>query len=125
MKPHSNFGKINQHNFVYWAKENPHIVEAKTINVPGTIVCHCLSSRGLIRPYFFEETVTGQTYLQINTFKYHVFAPMGRFQLELINLYCSLPFHLTVGCFCPVNCPSQETEVTSTPTKPVENVVTT
>ena len=32
-----------------------------------------------------------------NTFKYHVFAPMGRFQLE--------------------------TEVTSTPTKPVDNVV--
>ena len=23
----------------------------------------------------------------INTFKYHVFAPMGRFQLELIYLY--------------------------------------
>ena len=33
---------------------------------------------------------------------------MGRFQLELT-----------------VNCPSQETEVTSTPTKPVENVVIT
>ena len=24
---------------------------------------------------------------EINTFKYHVFAPMGRFQLELIYLY--------------------------------------
>ena len=36
------------------------------------------------------------------TFKYHVFAPMGRFQLELIYLYFPPSFHLTVGCFCPV-----------------------
>ena len=31
-----------------------------------------------------------------NTFKYHVFAPMGRFQLELIYLYFPPSFHLTV-----------------------------
>ena len=37
-----------------------------------------------------------------NTFKYHVVAPMGRFQLELIYLYFPPSFHLTVGCFCPV-----------------------
>ena len=33
---------------------------------------------------------------KINTFKYHVFAPMGRFQLELIYLYFPPSFHLTV-----------------------------
>ena len=44
---------------------------------------------------------------------------MGRFQLELIYLYFPPPFHLTV------NCPSQETEVTLTPSRPVENVMTT
>ena len=38
----------------------------------------------------------------INTLKYHVFAPMGRLQLELIYLYSPPSFHLTVGCFCPV-----------------------
>ena len=32
----------------------------------------------------------------INTFKYHVFAPMGRFQLELIYLYFPMSFHQTV-----------------------------
>ena len=52
---------------------------------------------------------------------------MERFQLELIYLYFPPSFHPTVGCFCPVgfsfNCPSQETEVTSTPTRPVDNVV--
>ena len=38
----------------------------------------------------------------VNTFKYNVFAPMGRFQLELIYLYFPPSSHLTVGCFCPV-----------------------
>ena len=33
-----------------------------------------------------EERHT-QTHRNFNTFKYHVFAPMGRFQLELIYLY--------------------------------------
>ena len=32
----------------------------------------------------------------INTYKYHVFAPMGRFQLELIYLYFSPSFHQKV-----------------------------
>ena len=63
----------------------------------------------------------------VNTFKYHVFAPMGRFQLELIYLYFPPSSHLIYVCFCPptVNCSSQETEVTSTPTRPVDNVVIT
>ena len=33
----------------------------------------------------------------ICTFKYHVFAPMGRFQFELIYLYFLPSFHLTDG----------------------------
>ena len=33
---------------------------------------------------------------QNNIFKYNVFAPMGRFQLELIYLYFPPSFHLTV-----------------------------
>ena len=42
---------------------------------------------------------------------------MGRFQLELIYLY--FPPSPTV------NCPSQEAELTSTPIRPVDNVVIT
>ena len=37
-----------------------------------------------------------------NTKKYHVFAPMGRFQLELIYLYFPPSSHLVYLCFCPV-----------------------
>ena len=50
---------------------------------------------------------------------------MGRFQLELIYLYFPPSSHLIYVCFCPVNCPTQKTEVTSTPTRPVDNVVIT
>ena len=58
-------GTINRHNCVYWANENPNNVEEKTVNLLGVAVWCSLSSRGLIGPYFFEETVTGQTYLQM------------------------------------------------------------
>ena len=36
------------------------------------------------------------SFYNINTFKYHVFEPMGRFQLELVYLYFPPSFHLTV-----------------------------
>ena len=36
---------------------------------------------------YFNIRFSGRLYTSINTFKYHVFAPMGRFQLELIFLY--------------------------------------
>ena len=38
----------------------------------------------------------------VNTKKYHVFAPMGRFQLELIYLYFPPSSQLVYLCFCPV-----------------------
>ena len=50
-------GTINRHDCVYWANENPYIVEEKTFELPGVAVWY-LSCRGLIGPYFFEETVT-------------------------------------------------------------------
>ena len=49
-----------------------------------------------------RDNVISKARILINTFKCHVFAPMGRFQLELIYLYFPPSFHLTVCCFCPV-----------------------
>ena len=80
----------------------------------------------------------------IITFKY-VFAPMGRFQLELIYLFFHRPsikklLFLSCRPFVVITTLStglvgvevnsvswlgQETEVTSTPTRPVDNVVIT
>ena len=63
---------------------------------------------------------------------------MGRFQLELFYYFTYFsyrrPFNVCVFLSCrpfvvnttfSVDCPSQETEVTSTPTRHVENVVLT
>ena len=50
---------------MYWANENPNIIEEKTINLPGVAVWCGRSSRGVIGPYFFEEIARGQTYLQM------------------------------------------------------------
>ena len=61
MKPFKLNGKINLYNCVYWTNENLNIVEENIVN--HTV--YGLSSRGLIVPYFFEETVTGETYLQM------------------------------------------------------------
>ena len=43
-----------------------------------------------------------QAFKWVNTFKFHVFAPMGRFQFELIYLYFPPSSHLIYVCFCPV-----------------------
>ena len=50
---------------MYFGNENPHIVQEKTINVPGVTVWCGLSSTGLTVLYSFKETVMGQTYLQM------------------------------------------------------------
>lgn len=56
-------GTVNRHNCVYWAPENPHVHVDKAVNLPGVTVWCGLSSRGLVGPFFFDGTVTGQVYL--------------------------------------------------------------
>lgn len=58
-------GTINRHNCVYWANENPHVIEEKPLNLPGVTVWCGLSSNGKVGPFFFEGTVTGAAYLQM------------------------------------------------------------
>ena len=55
-------GTVNRHNCVYWAEDNPHITVEKAVNLPGVNVWCGLSARGLIGPFRFEGTVTGETY---------------------------------------------------------------
>jgi len=58
-------GTVNRHNCVYWAPENLHDHVDKAVNLPGVNVWCELSARGLIEPFFFEETVTGEAYLEM------------------------------------------------------------
>ena len=46
-------GRINRHNSVYWADENPHEILCKEANMPGITVWGALTSNGLIGTFFF------------------------------------------------------------------------
>ena len=58
-------GTVNHPNCVYWAPENLHVHVGKAVNLPGVNVWCGLSARGLIGPFFFEGTVTGEEYLEM------------------------------------------------------------
>ena len=58
-------GHVNRHNSVYWASENPHEVLEKEVNSPGVMCWVGISSSGIVGPFFFRETVTGDSYLQL------------------------------------------------------------
>ena len=58
-------GTVNRHNCVYWAPENLHVHFGKAVNLLGVNVWCGLSARGLIGPFFCEDTVTGEVYLEI------------------------------------------------------------
>ena len=58
-------GTVNRHNCVYWAPENVNVHVDKAVNLPGVNVLCGLSARGLIRPFFFGGTVTGEAYLEM------------------------------------------------------------
>lgn len=57
-------GNVNRHNFHYYSTTNPHLIRTTSqtrwsLNVWGGII-----GAFVIGPYFFEERVTGQVYLQ-------------------------------------------------------------
>ena len=56
---------MNRRNCVYWAPENSHVHVEKEVNLPGLKVWCVMSLRGIIGPFFFEGTVTGQVYLDM------------------------------------------------------------
>ena len=71
------------------------------------IIYSILSEDIPIQPTRFNYrlcTIFSSDCLHNNTFKYHVFAPMGRFQLELIYLHFPPSFHQTVkyNLFAPM-----------------------
>ena len=75
-----------------------------------TFYFHGLPECSLDLCKFYYSSFSFLSNFSTYTFKYHVFAPMGRL----------LPSNSRLFLSC-----SQETEVTSTPTRPVENVIRT
>ena len=58
-------GHINRHNSIYWSDVNPKVVMQHELNLPGVTVWCGISSAGIIGPYFFENTVTGNSYVDM------------------------------------------------------------
>lgn len=71
-------GHINRHNSTYWATENPNVTWEHTMQAAGFTVWTCIWSEGVIGPYFFEDTVTAQSYLtMLNNYFYPVYRDLS------------------------------------------------
>ena len=70
-------GQMNRHNCVYYSTENPNLCFEKSVNSPGVTVWAAICSTHVIGPYFFEATVTGESYLKmLNDFAFPRIAPL-------------------------------------------------
>lgn len=59
-------GRVNRHNCVYWAEENPHIaVEGHLQNDPKVNVWCGIHDFKIIGPVFLTQNLTGATYLEM------------------------------------------------------------
>jgi transposase len=56
-------GVVNCHNCCYWAPSNPCVQVSIPEESSGVMVWCGLTSSGIIGPYFFDESVTGESYL--------------------------------------------------------------
>ncbi len=56
-------GQVNRHNCVYWSTDNPSHTAMRPLQSPKIVVWMGVWSEGLIGPYVFEDTVTGDSYL--------------------------------------------------------------
>ncbi len=67
-------GQVNRHNSVYWATENPNITWEQSTHAEGLTVWAEVWSQGVIGLFFFEEPVTGESYLSmLNDYFYPLF----------------------------------------------------
>ena len=58
-------GRVNRHNCVYWSDSNPHEILQQKLNSPVVTVWAGLCSSGLIGQFFFDKTVTAESYLKM------------------------------------------------------------
>jgi hypothetical protein len=57
--------QVNKHNYIYWNGTNPHIIIDKEVNVPCMTIWGGIWSNSVVEPFFFEDNVTSQNYVQM------------------------------------------------------------
>lgn len=71
-------GHVNRHNSTYWTTENPNITWEQTMQAEGLVVWACIYYEGVIGPYFFDGSVTGQSYLaMLNDYFYPIYRDLS------------------------------------------------
>jgi hypothetical protein len=58
-------GAVNKHNFRYWSQTNPGWVSEEPLHSPKCTVWAAIWEGGTIGPFFFNETVNGERYLEM------------------------------------------------------------
>jgi hypothetical protein len=58
-------GRISRNNSIYWSDCNPHEVIQEELNVPNLTVWASICGGGIVGPYFFDGTVTGESCLEM------------------------------------------------------------
>jgi hypothetical protein len=58
-------GTVNRHNRVTWHKTNPHLTLEKKMKSKSQAFLACISSQGILGPFFFGDTVTRTTFSKI------------------------------------------------------------
>ncbi len=58
-------GFVNRHNCIYYDTENPKLIYEKQLNQPGLNVWGGFSLNTVYGPYFFENTITANAYLEM------------------------------------------------------------
>ena len=58
-------GKVNKHNVRIWGEENPHATIDRERDSPKVNMFCAISKNHVHGPFFFEENVTGDVYLQV------------------------------------------------------------
>lgn len=60
-------GTINRHNCAVWSMVNPHMRITKSLHSPKLCVWIGFSANLILTPFFFDGTITGESYLKMLT----------------------------------------------------------
>lgn len=58
-------GEVNRQNFRYWDTSNPNCYSEVPLHSPRVTVWAAIGYQGVIGPFFFQENITGESYLKL------------------------------------------------------------
>lgn len=86
-------GGVNRHNHRYWAAENPHWFVEESLHSPRTTVWAAIGERGVIGPFFFDETINSERYLAMLQTHFHPELELRQIQNDIIFMQDGAPPH--------------------------------